>query len=127
MSTALDLTEAQLKTLRHMLGINKAGNGRRPEPYRDYYCASSGDQKMTELVAIGAVRQYQPAAPSRYEWFQTTEAGRLAAIQSWRPKFAQTKAKRIYARFLSCLDCNQDLSFREFLTSPIYAEIRREA
>ena len=110
-----------------MLGINNVGNGRRPEPYRDYYCAGAGNQEMADLVKLGAVEQYAPAAPSSYEWFRTTEAGRLAAIQSWRGKFAQTKAKRVYSRFLDCAEVDQDLTFRDFLTNPNYAEIRREA
>ena len=41
----MNLTDEQLQTLRHMLGIDKPDE-REPEPYRDYYCASRGDANL---------------------------------------------------------------------------------
>lgn len=48
------LTAEQLRTLRHMLGIDNP-YVKAPEPYRDYYCANRDDPNMHELARIGAV------------------------------------------------------------------------
>ena len=39
----MKLTDDQLDTLRHMLGINTP-NDRIPRPYRNYYCADKGEE-----------------------------------------------------------------------------------
>lgn len=127
----MDLNPKQLDILRHMLGINNDFHQRRPfdrEPYRDYFCANPGDEQLHELQRLGAVRLY--SEHGSYQWFETTSAGRKAAIDSW---YAMRKAKkigkpqRIYSKFLDCRECNQDLTFREFLTHPVYEQTRREA
>lgn len=127
----MNLTDAQLKILRHMLGINGEYAKARPferEPYRDYYCANPGDEKLHALKDVGAVYMY--SEHGGYQWFQTTPEGRKAAIDSWyaeRKRRKIGKPQRIYSAFLDCRDCNQDLTFRDFLTSPYYAETRRSA
>lgn len=112
----MNLTDEQLQTLRHMLGIDKPDE-RTPEPYRDYYCASRGDAELAELAQLGAVRLYRQC--EHYDWYCTTGAGRAAALASHR------KIRlRIYNKYLDIADVHVDLTFREFLTSPTYADAR---
>ena len=119
----MKLTDEQLQTLRHMLGIDKPDE-RAPEPYRDYYCASRGDVYLAELARIGAVRLYRQC--EHYDWYTTTDAGRAAAIASHR-KIRLRKSARVYSRYLDIADVHADLTFREFLTSPDYASARAAA
>lgn len=119
----MELTDEQLQTLRHMLGIDKPDE-RAPTPYRDYYCASRGDDDMAELAHIGTVRLYRQC--EHYDWYTTTEAGRAAAIASHR-KIRLPKSKRIYSKYLDVADAHAGLTFREFLTAPVYAQVRAEA
>lgn len=119
----MNLSADQLDTLRHMLGINTPDK-RRPEPYRDYYCANPGDKDLHELTRLGAVEMYSKR--DGYEWFQCTEAGRTAALASFRT-IQYRKPQRIYSAFLDCRDCFADLTFHEFLTSPDYAKTRADA
>ena len=119
----MHLTDEQLRTLRHMLGIDDP-HMPKPKPYRDYFCANPGDKKMLELVDLGMVDKY--AVQGGYEWFQTTDAGRAAAIASHR-KIRLPKATRVYSKFLDVRDCFPDLTFHEFITDPQFAETRRAA
>lgn len=120
----LELTPRQLNTLRHMLGI-ETPNDRVPKPSRDYYCANPGDEKLAELERLGAVECYDRAARG-YDWFRCTAAGRIAAMASHRT-IRRSKSQRVYVAFLRCKDCFADLSFREFLTHPDFADTRRAA
>lgn len=117
------LTEKQLDTLRHMLGINTPSD-REPKPYRNHYAANPGDAEMLELTALGMVE----FAGIRYElhYYQCTDAGRAVAMRSHRT-IRLTKAKRIYRKFLDVSDCCPDLTFKEFITSPEFADSRRAA
>lgn len=120
-----DLTEDDLHVLRHMLGIDDPRKP--PEPYRDYYCANAGDEKLERLERLGMVARVQgPRAWLPYVVYATTEAGRAAAMESAERRLIP-KRKRLYLRFLSVADCDPDLTFREFLTSDDYAEARRTA
>lgn len=119
----MNLSDEQLRILRHMLGIDKPDEAA-PEPYRDYYCACRGDANLEALASLGAVRLYRRS--DRYDWYCTTGAGRAAAIASHR-KIRHRKPKRMYARYLDIADAHTGLSFREFLTSPEYAEARGAA
>ena len=112
----LELNPDQLRVLRHMLGIN------RPEmfppiPYRNYYCANPGEDKMLELVRSGAIRQYD--ARGGYEWYECTEEGRAAGIASHKT-IRLSPAQRRYSRFLDARECNPDLTFHKFLTDRRY-------
>jgi len=119
----MNLSDEQLRTLRHMLGIDKPDE-RTPEQYRDYYCASRGDAELAEMARIGAVRLYRQC--EHYDWYCTTGAGRAAAINSHR-KIRLPKSKRIYSKYLDIADLHEGLTFREFLTSPAYADARAAA
>lgn len=118
----MSLTDEQLRILRHMLGIDTP-HKRVPEPYRNYYCANPDDPALVELEAIGAVRCYRR---DQYHWFTTTDAGRAAAMASHR-KIRHSKGARVYGSFLNVRDCFPDLTFRQFLTNPAFAETRRNA
>lgn len=111
-----------LRVLRHMLGINTPDD-RVPKPYRDYYCANPGDKKLHAMMALGLVEIYRS---DKYEWFTTTDAGRAAGMASHRT-IRNTKAKRIYSKFLDCKEAFQDLTFRDFLTHDDFRETRRAA
>lgn len=122
----MNLTEGELQTLRHMLGINTP-DAREPEPYRNYYAAAPGDARMAALAARGAVRRIPDQAGSPgLEFFECTEAGRRAAIASHR-SIRKGKKQRVYRRFLSVRDGCPDLTFLEFLVSPDFAEARARA
>lgn len=119
----LRLSDAQLDTLRHMLGINTP-HDRQPKPYRDYYCANRDDPELHELARIGAVRLY--SQHGNYDWYCTTDVGRAAAMRSHRT-IRETKAGRVYSKFLDVSDCYPDLTFKQFITDPQFAKTRREA
>ncbi|MBW2342528.1 MAG: hypothetical protein JRF53_00685 [Deltaproteobacteria bacterium] len=121
----MNLTEEQLYTLRHMLGINKP-NDRIPRPYRNYAAVNPGDQKFAEMERLGAVERYEARAGSDYDYFQCTAAGKLAAIRSHRT-IRKAKPQRRYSRFLDLCDAIPELTFKEFLTEPEFADIRESA
>jgi hypothetical protein len=124
--TAMKCTEEQLDTLRHMLGINTPFD-RVPSPYRDYAAVVVGDARFAEMERLGLVECYRRAKTEReYDYFRCTETGRAAAMASHR-EIRMTKAKRVYWRFLEVSDAIADLTFREFLVAPVYAEVRRDA
>lgn len=120
---AMKLSDKQLDTLRHMLGINTPWDAR-PKPYRDYYCASKGDAKLAELASLGMVRLY--STRDGYEWYCCTDAGKAAAMASHKT-IRYTKAKRVYSKFLDVRDALNDLTFHEFLTHPDFKQSRDSA
>lgn len=116
-------TNGQLETLRHMLGMTDFSR-REPSEYRDYYCANKGDEHLMTLEAEGLVRCYR--RDDAYHWYTTTDAGKDAARASFR-QLRYRKSRRVYLRYLSVNDAVPDLTFREFLTDPEFADIRRDA
>lgn len=124
----MDLTEEQLHTLRHMLGINTPYD-RVPRSYRNYAAASPGDEAYLALERLGAVERIPKPVPgwaSDYEWFQCTEAGRAVAMASHKA-IRKPKGKRVYSKYLDVSDCCPDLTFKEFLTSSEFKEARDNA
>jgi len=117
------MREDQLKILRHMLGINDPFS-KEPKPYRDYYCANKGDAELCALAKIGMVKIYR--TDERYDWYKTTREGRRLAMNSHR-SIRKTKSQRVYAKFLDIRDAFNDLTFRDFLTSPQFHRARIEA
>ena len=116
-------TDEQLRILRHMLGID-VNDTPNPAEYRDYYCANQGDQQMHAMAALGLVRLHSTG--DRYEWFTTTELGKAAARESQKAMLLP-KPRRVYLRWLAARDALHDLTFREFLTSKDFAQIRANA
>lgn len=123
MADALTFTAEQEHVLMHMLGIDDPSKAQ-PQEYRDYYCANPGDPELHELARLGLVRLYRTDAS--YEWFTTTDAGKVAARAAHR-RSIYPKKKRIYLRFLTASDAIPDLTFKQFLTLPEFAEARRNA
>lgn len=121
----MNLTKAQLHTLRHMLGINTP-NDRVPRPYRNHAAVPPGDPEYIELERLGAVERYTCRGSAEYHWYQCTEAGKLAAMRSHRA-IRRTKPQRRYVKYLDMSDCYQDLTFKEFLTHPYFKEARESA
>lgn len=119
----MNLSAEQLRTLRHMLGIDKPYE-RAPVPYRNYYCANPGDEQLWEMERMGALRMYR--ASVGYEFFCCTDAGRAAALASHQTIRASRGARR-YRTFLNVRDCWPDLTFKRFLTDPVFSQTRRTA
>lgn len=111
-------TLEQLDTLRHMLGINDPS--RKPIPYRDYYCANPGDPNLHELQRIGKVVLY--SSHGGYEWFRCTDEGRVEAIASVP---VASRGRQRYLNFLNARECNQDLTFGQFLKRQANSEATR--
>lgn len=113
----------QLQILRHMLGID-VDDVRHPVEHRDYYCATIGDDALRHLQQLGAVRLIRRC--DRYEWYSTTDAGKAAARAS-QAAMLRPKGARVYARYLDASDAIPDLTFRDFLTDPLFAATRQAA
>ncbi|MCB2218024.1 MAG: hypothetical protein KQH59_18330 [Desulfobulbaceae bacterium] len=125
----MELTDKQLHTLRHMLGINKPYD-REPRPYRNYAAVNPGDQEFAELERIGAVELVRKAGSSGVcgglDCFRCSTAGIVAAALSHR-QIRKPKRKRLYHCYLGLSDLDADLTFKEFLTSPDFADVRAKA
>jgi hypothetical protein len=121
----MNLSEEQLHTLRHMLGVNTPYD-REPRPYRNYAAVNPGDPKYVELERLGAVENCGKTTWSEYDYYRCTEAGKAAAIQSHR-NIRYSKSKRRYWKFRDIMDCCPGLTFKEFLTNPEFKEVRRLA
>lgn len=117
------LTPEQEHILRHMLGIDDPAK-KNPKPYRDYYCANPCERDLHELARLGLVTMY--SAHGGYEWFTTTDAGKAAAFAS-QERIRYPKKKRMYLAWLHLSDVICDLTFKQFLTAPEFAEHRRNA
>ena len=121
-----ELTDQQADTLRHMLGINDPSKSR-PEPYRNYAAVDPGDPTFVELARLGLVHHARgPARGFPYYCYVCTDMGRRLAIESHR-RIRWSKAQRRYSMFLHMRECCPDLTFRQFLTEPAFANERREA
>jgi hypothetical protein len=117
-------TPDQLHTLRHILGINDPSK-RVPKPYRNYAAVNPGDPEFVALEVAGLVERYRARGPgSEYDYFRCTEAGHLAAMRSFRT-IRYSPAKRRYIAFLNVRDCFPDLTFKQFVTLPEFAEARK--
>lgn len=124
-SSELVLTPDQLRTLRHMLGIDDPSKVH-PVPYRNHYCANPGDLEMQALAMTGAVTRVSgPTQVMPYDQYVCTDAG-IAAARASHKSIRLSKSQRIYLRFLSVSDAVPDLTFRDFLTNPEYRQIRAE-
>ena len=119
-------TKDQLHTLRHMLGINTPDD-RIPKPYRDYAAVNPGDAKFVEMERMGLVEIYRPSAHAgEYDYYRCTAQGRTLAMASHKT-IRRGKSARVYSKFLDVRDAINDLTFKEFLTDPQFAETRRSA
>lgn len=119
-------TRDQLDTLRHMLGINDPRQ-RIPQPHRNYAAVNPGDARFVDLARLGLVECYRKAGEQNsYDYYRCTDAGRAAAMASHKT-IRLPKSKRVYIKFLGLKDVFADLTFRDFLVDPRFAETRRGA
>jgi hypothetical protein len=108
-------------TLLHMTGCRAED----PEPRRNRYVGPADSPGLPELVAAGLAECLGVWRLAREHAWRATPAGlaeaeRLASSRA--PKL--TRAQRRYRRWLSLSDV-YDVSFREFLVSPKFADHRR--
>jgi hypothetical protein len=122
-----NLTEKQLHWLRHMLGINDRRK-KHPEPYRNYAAVNPSDPEFVEMEKLGVVRLHRPSSGDVfvYDCWVVTDSGKKAAFKSFYAR-RFSKSKRKYHAFLSLRDCFDDLTFKEFLMSPEFADVRANA
>ena len=122
----MQLTPEQLKTLRHMLGINTPED-REPKPHRNYAAVYPGNPEYIELEMIGAIKWYgkQPW-PGGLDYYCCTDEGKSAAIKSHRD-IRYSRSKRRYIKYLHISDCFSGLTFKEFLTDPMFKDARESA
>ena len=119
-------TEAQLDTLRHMLGINDPSL-KTPIPTRNYAAVEPGNAEFAKLELAGLVTCTRLSSTGMpYNWFECTHEGRAAAMASHKT-IRYSRAKRVYLRFLGMRDVFQDLTFKDFLTNAKFRKERAEA
>lgn len=119
-------TPEQLDLLRHMLGINDPSQ-RVPAPYRNYAAVPPGDPCYLEMAQAGLVEIYREAAGANaYDYYRCTDAGREAALVSHKT-IRWSKSKRVYRKYLDVSDVLTGLTFSQFLRSPQFADLRRDA
>jgi ribosomal protein S27AE len=108
-----------------MLGINDPSIST-PRPYRNYAAVEPGDAEFAELERLGLVELYKISCPPfvQYDYYRCTETGRTVAIASHK-SIRWPRGRRRYVSFLRLRDACPGVSFREFLTDPLYAEARR--
>lgn len=122
----MSLTERQLEILRHALGINNR-RMRDPESGRNHYATEPGDPELVELERLGMVEKYcGPNDYCDYDWYRCTAAGIEEARRSFYLR-RDDAAKRRYQKFLELSDVYPDLTFREFLTSEEFRDVRENA
>lgn len=122
----LSLSENQLDTLRHMLGINTP-NEPHPRPTRNYATVEKGSIEFATLSSMGLIEKMDRVMTEfGYDYFQVTDQGRALAMESHK-SIQKSKSARRYVKFLEVVDAVPDLSFREFLTDPQYERSRQEA
>jgi len=119
------MTDEQLHTLRHMLGINNP-RMKHPIPCRNHAFVVPGDPKFLELEALGVIERDTALVYRNYHRYSCTDKGKRAALESY-PQIRWSRSKRRYWKFRQVLEAVPDLTFREFLTSPEFSQSRRDA
>lgn len=110
------LPKEQLDTLCHMLGLSEGVR----EPCRNYFAAEPYDKEMEELRKKGLVEKWFVRWGLQY--YRATPYGICAAL-CHHQHVKLSKGQRRYRTWLNLNDAIQ-VSFRDFLTLPEFAEIR---
>lgn len=125
MSGPIDL-HPHVRILAHALGIEHQQDRREPNEYRNHYVCNEGEPEVTQLVEAGLmVLASRPTWTGGAVQYAVTEAGKAQARAFWKSR-QHPKKRRVYAAFMRISDM-REVTFREFLTSPEYAECRRNA
>lgn len=117
------MTPQELHILLHTIGLD---DPYQEKSYRNHFVADDGhsDLPAIQKLCLEGLMEEQ-RAPGFLEAgdrvFRVTDCGRQAAERLRR---RPTRAQRRYHRFLEVADCCPDLTFREFLTLPAFAEAR---
>lgn len=117
------LTAEALGILHHALGVSDPYQCDQP-PYRNHFVAGQGhddEPLLLQLVQQGLMVVRESKLTGGDALYVVSDRGVDIALKS-RPRVPQKKL--LYRRFLSVRDCCPDLTFREFLTSPEFAECR---
>jgi hypothetical protein len=87
------LTDKQLSTLRHMLGLTDLFRAQ-PVPYRNYAAVNPGDPEYLELERLGMIELRRRNGPDNpYDNYACTEEGRrLATTDFMRVRKSRKKA-----------------------------------
>lgn len=122
------VTTAGLGILLHTLGLTDPMT---KEPYRNYFVAGPGHDDLPTIKMLcwaGFMKEHTssgglPFCDKDDRLFLVTDIG-ISVAQKHRPKIS--RGQRRYRRFLSVADAWPDLTFREFLISPDFAQYRSE-
>lgn len=108
------MTEAQLHTLQHALGLDQYGRG---AIYRNHYVG--GAEECRPLVSLGYMEEFRASDLTGGDpLFRVTEAGKKA-VRSESPKEPKlTRSQLRYRRFLNWADAT-DGTFREFISQEV--------
>jgi hypothetical protein len=115
-----------LEILRHMLGVTDT-TARDAKPSRDHYAAEPGDPTLASMAEAGLVRLARTKSPiaGGLDIYITTDLGRATAMVSAR-RLRKPRGARVYSRWLDVADV-VNVTFKDFLTRPEWAEVRRNA
>ena len=123
MKTDTALTPEELHVLRHSLGLDMHGRGRQ---YRNHYCTGEGSTcwpTIQTLITKGLMVAGHTQS-SGNNFFHVTREGKRMAVLGVKP-LKIPKARRRYHKWCEVAEVCPDLTFREFLTAPAFAESRR--
>lgn len=110
-----------LEILRHALGLDAEGRGRM---YRNHYCQPVDFDSATltdirEMVSAGLMVEGKKINEGTDQYFHATDAGKRVAVENVKPVSLSRR------RYLAFLNLDMGISFKEFLTCPDFAELRR--
>jgi hypothetical protein len=118
-----------LHILQHSLGLDEYGQGRQ---YRNHFVTGPGSKDWDACRALtdaGLMTENKGHAllPVGDSVFYVTPAGiDFVATNSPKPPKVSRNRRR-YAAFMDLTDCCPDLTFKQFLTDPNFADARRRA
>ena len=120
-----EVSAAGLEILLHSLGLR---DPMIEESYRNYFVAGPGHDDLLRLLDLcwkGLMKEHPGPGPGFLNkddrFFRATPLGIAVALKH-RPKI--TRAQCRYLRFLSVAEAWPDLTFREFLIQPEFAQYR---
>ncbi|MFB3926601.1 MAG: hypothetical protein ACE14T_11165 [Syntrophales bacterium] len=112
--------DREIEILQHSLGLDWER-----KPYRNYYAAAPGDfPEMDALVEKGLMKRGYAVPGNDLRYYHVTDTGKKLAIDNLPPLPA--KKIRRYRRFLDAQDAYPGLTFKEFLTNPLFEDARED-
>jgi len=105
------MTEAQLHTLQHALGLDQYGRG---AIYRNHYVG--GAKECRPLVALGYMEEFRASDLTGGDpLFRVTEGGKKAVLSESPKEPKLTRAQMRYRHWLKVADAFGDMTFGEWL------------